>query len=134
MQRVWLALLWSRATPLILLDEPTTFLDLNHQVQLLRMVRAINRDRGTTVVMVLHDLSLAARYSDRLVTIAGGRVVADGRPWDVLTPATLRAAFDLEAGVIADPHTGSPLVVPAEPDEPGVPTGPEERPPLPIRK
>jgi len=125
LQRAWIALVLAQDTPMVLLDEPTTFLDLNHQVELLRMVRRINRQRGTTVVMVLHDLSLAARYADRLVAIASGRVVADGSPWDVLTPATLRNAFDLEAAVIADPYTGSPLVVPTEPDGPGAPAGSE---------
>jgi iron complex transport system ATP-binding protein len=115
LQRAWIALVLAQETAVVLLDEPTTFLDLSHQLDVLRLVRSMNRERGTTVVMVLHDLSLAARYSDRLVVLGEGRVVADGTPWSVLTPAVLRTAFDLDATVIADPATATPLVVPREP-------------------
>ncbi|TIC86399.1 ABC transporter ATP-binding protein [Nocardioides sp. GY 10127] len=117
LQRAWIALVLAQDAPTILLDEPTTFLDLSHQLDVLRIVRRINRRRGATVVMVLHDLTLAARFSDRLVVLADGGVVADGAPWDVLTPEVLRTAFGLEASVIADPHTGGPLVVPHEPED-----------------
>ena len=112
LQRAWIALVLAQEAATILLDEPTTFLDLSHQLDVLELVRAINRERGSTVVMVLHDLSLAGRYSDRLVVVGDGRVLADGTPWEVLTPETLRSAFDLEAMVIPDPSSGSPLVVP----------------------
>lgn len=112
LQRAWIALVLAQEAPTILLDEPTTFLDLSHQLDVLELVRAINRERGSTVVMVLHDLSLAGRYSDRLVVVGEGRVLADGTPWEVLTPQTLRDAFDLEALVVPDPSSGSPLVVP----------------------
>ena len=115
LQRAWIALVLAQQTPTILLDEPTTFLDLSHQLDVLRLVRSINVDRGATVVMVLHDLTLAGRYSDRLVAVGHGRVIADGTPWEVLTPEILREAFDLEALVIPDPSTGSPLVVPVDP-------------------
>ncbi|RFA18048.1 ABC transporter ATP-binding protein [Subtercola boreus] len=114
LQRAWIALILAQEAPTILLDEPTTFLDLSHQLDVLRLVRRINREHGATVVMVLHDLSLAGRYSDRLVVLGGGRVIADGTPWEVLTPAILREAFDLEALVIPDPSCGSPLVVPVD--------------------
>jgi iron complex transport system ATP-binding protein len=114
LQRAWIALVLAQQTRLILLDEPTTFLDLAHQLDVLRLVRAINAERGTTFVMVLHDLSLAARYSDRLVVLHGAGVVADGDPWSVLTPDVLASGFGLAADVIADPHTGTPLVVPRE--------------------
>ena len=117
LQRAWIALVLAQDAPTILLDEPTTFLDLSHQLDVLRIVRRINRERGATVLMVLHDLTLAARFSDRLVVLADGAIVADGTPWDVLTPAVLRDAFGLEASVITDPHTGGPLVVPHEPAE-----------------
>ena len=113
LQRAWIALVLAQEAPTILLDEPTTFLDLSHQLDVLELVRSINRERGATVVMVLHDLSLAGRYSDRLVVVGEGRVLADGPPWEVLTPDILRAAFDLEATVVPDPSSGSPLVVPA---------------------
>jgi iron complex transport system ATP-binding protein len=116
LQRVWIALVLAQQTPTILLDEPTTFLDLAHQLDVLRLVRGINRERGATIVMVLHDLSLAARFSDRLVVVHDGRVLADGDPWSVLTPGVLSAAFGLDADVIPDPSAGTPLVVPLEPD------------------
>lgn len=118
LQRAWIALVLAQETPIVLLDEPTTFLDLAHQLDVLGIVRRINRERGTTVVMVLHDLTLAARYSDRLVVLGPGHtgreIVADGAPWDVLTPPVLRLAFDLDASIIEDPHTAGPLVVPHE--------------------
>lgn len=117
LQRAWIALVLAQQTPTILLDEPTTFLDLSHQLEVLRLVRTINRDRGATVVMVLHDLSLAGRFSDRLVVVGRGRVLADGAPWDVLTPEVLRDAFGLEALVMPDPRSGAPLVVPVDPVE-----------------
>jgi len=112
LQRAWIALVLAQEAPTVLLDEPTTFLDLSHQLDVLELVRAVNRERGSTVVMVLHDLSLAGRYSDRLVVVGQGRVLADGSPWEVLTPQTLRTAFDLDAMVVPDPSSGTPLVVP----------------------
>jgi ABC-type cobalamin/Fe3+-siderophores transport systems, ATPase components len=115
LQRAWIALVLAQQAPTILLDEPTTFLDLSHQLEVLRLVRRINREQGSTIVMVLHDLGLAARFSDRLVVLDQGRILADGTPWQVLTPEVLRTAFGLVAEVIADPVTGTPLVVPVEP-------------------
>jgi iron complex transport system ATP-binding protein len=117
LQRAWIALVLAQQSPIILLDEPTTFLDLSHQLDVLRLVRSINRDRGATVVMVLHDLTLAGRYSDRLVVVGEGTVIADGTPWEVLTPEVLRRAFDLDALVIPDPTSGAPLIVPIDPDD-----------------
>lgn len=126
LQRVWIALVLAQDTPTILLDEPTTFLDLAHQLEVLRLVRRINVGQGRTVVMVLHDLGLAARFSDRLVVVHDGGVLADGHPWDVLTPDTLATAFGLDAAVIADPASGTPLVVPREPG--AAPTASAHRP------
>jgi iron complex transport system ATP-binding protein len=111
-QRAWIALVLAQEARTLLLDEPTTFLDLTHQLEVLGLVRRINRETGTTVVMVLHDLSLAARYSDRLVVIGEGRVLADGDPASVLEPDILLTAFGLRARVMPDPVTGTPLVVP----------------------
>ncbi|MFC9917713.1 ABC transporter ATP-binding protein [Agromyces binzhouensis] len=111
-QRVWIAMVLAQQTDLVLLDEPTTFLDVAHQLELLDLLTALNRDRGATVVMVLHELNLAARYADHLVVMSGGRVVAEGDPGSVLTASTVRDAFGLEARVIPDPVAGSPLVVP----------------------
>jgi iron complex transport system ATP-binding protein len=117
-QRAWIALVLAQRAETLLLDEPTTYLDLAHQLDVLRLVRRINREQDATVVMVLHDLTLAARYSDRLVVLYDGGVVADGTPADVLTPALLEHAFGLHARVVPDPVTGAPMVVP-EADEPG---------------
>jgi iron-siderophore transport system ATP-binding protein len=111
-QRVWLAMALAQSTPLLLLDEPTTFLDLAHQVEVLDLVTRLNRDRGRTVAMVLHDLNLAARYSDVIVVMKEGAIVATGAPAQVFTAGMLRSVFGLEAEVLADPRTGLPIVVP----------------------
>jgi len=114
-QRAWIALVVAQAAPTLLLDEPTTYLDLAHQLDVLRLVRQLNREQGTTAVMVLHDISLAARYSDRLVAVRDGRVVADGTPQEVLTADVVARTFDLHVRIVPDPVTGTPLVVPEEP-------------------
>ncbi|MGY1803886.1 ABC transporter ATP-binding protein [Blastococcus sp. SYSU D00922] len=111
-QRVWIAMALAQQTDLLLLDEPTTFLDVAHQVEVLDLLTDLNRTRGTTVVMVLHDLNLAARYADHLVALAGGRVHAAGGPAEVLTEDTVRAVFGLESRVIVDPTSGRPLMLP----------------------
>lgn len=111
-QRVWIALTLAQETDLLLLDEPTTFLDLAHSVDVLDLVDALRTDHGKTVVMVLHDLNLAARYSDWIFVMHDGQIVAQGTPGDVLTPALLNHAFGLTAQVIVDPVSGGPLVVP----------------------
>ncbi|AMY68098.1 ATP-binding component of ferric enterobactin transport FepC [Frigidibacter mobilis] len=112
-QRVWIALALAQQTEHLLLDEPTTWLDLPHQIEVLALLRRLNREEGRSIVTVLHDLSLAARFADHLVLMAAGRVLAEGPPAAVLTPDALHAAFGLRALVIADPVTGTPLVVPA---------------------
>nr|WP_150255081.1 ABC transporter ATP-binding protein [Nocardiopsis deserti] len=111
-QRAWISMVLAQGTDLLLLDEPTTFLDLVHQVDVLDLVRELHLHGGRTIVMVLHDLNLAARYADTVITMREGRVVASGAPADVLTPELLREAFDLEAVVVEDPVTGGPMVVP----------------------
>ncbi|NUR89156.1 MAG: ABC transporter ATP-binding protein [Nonomuraea sp.] len=111
-QRAWISMALAQGTDLLLLDEPTTFLDLAHQVEVLELVRHLHEAAGRTVVMVLHDLNLAARYADRLVAMRDGRVVAAGRPHEVLTEGLLREVFELEAKIIEDPVAGTPLVVP----------------------
>ncbi|GAA2661984.1 MULTISPECIES: ABC transporter ATP-binding protein [Nonomuraea] len=111
-QRAWISMALAQGTDLLLLDEPTTFLDLSHQVEVLELVRHLHQEAGRTIVMVLHDLNLAARYTDRLVAMREGRVVAAGTPHEVLTEDLLRGVFDLDAKVIADPVAGTPLVVP----------------------
>jgi iron complex transport system ATP-binding protein len=111
-QRVWIAMVLAQETDVVLLDEPTTYLDVAHQVELLDLLRDLNHDRGTTVVMVLHELNLAARYADHLVVMSAGRVVGQGEPSRVLTEEAVRGAFGLEARVVPDPVSGTPLVVP----------------------
>ncbi|WP_433243911.1 ABC transporter ATP-binding protein [Streptosporangium sp. CA-135522] len=111
-QRAWISMALAQGTDLLLLDEPTTFLDLAHQVEVLELVRRLHGELGRTVVMVLHDLNLAARYADRLVAMRDGRIIAAGPPHEVLTESLLAEVFDLDAKVIEDPVAGTPLVVP----------------------
>lgn len=110
-QRVWLALALAQDTELLLLDEPTTYLDVAHQVEVLELVARLNRERGRTVVMVLHDLNHAARYADHVVAMAAGRIVAQGTPEEVLTPTLVEEVFGLSCVVVPCPVSGRPLVV-----------------------
>ena len=111
-QRVWIAMALAQQTDVLLLDEPTTFLDVAHQVEVLDLLTDLNRSRGTTIVMVLHDLNLAARYTDHLVALREGRLVAQGAPRDVVTPELVAEVFGMTAQVVPDPVSGTPLVVP----------------------
>ncbi|WP_298325964.1 ABC transporter ATP-binding protein [Haloactinopolyspora sp.] len=111
-QRVWIAMALAQQTDVLLLDEPTTFLDVSHQVEVLDLLTDLNRHRGTTIVMVLHDLNLAARYADHLVAMADGAIYAAGEPEAVLTADTVRAVFGLDSQVIVDPISGRPLMLP----------------------
>ena len=111
-QRAWIALVLAQNTPLLLLDEPTTWLDLTHQLEVLALLRKRNLTTGTSVITVLHDLNLAARYFDHLILLGPDRLVATGEPWDVLTETNLQAALGLDAMVVPDPVTATPMVVP----------------------
>ncbi|MCZ0961353.1 ABC transporter ATP-binding protein [Paracoccus benzoatiresistens] len=111
-QRVWIAMALAQQTDLLLLDEPTTFLDISHQVEVLDLLTDLNHRRGTTVVMVLHDLNLAARYADHLVAMAGGKLHAQGSPEAVLTEDNVRAVFGLDSRIIPDPTSGRPMMLP----------------------
>jgi iron complex transport system ATP-binding protein len=111
-QRVWIAMALAQQTDLLLLDEPTTFLDANHQIDVLDLLTDLNHTRGTTIVMVLHDLNLAARYADHLIALADGRLHACGTPAEVLTEETVRTVFDLDSRIIEDPVSGRPLMLP----------------------
>ena len=111
-QRVWIAMALAQQTDLLLLDEPTTFLDVSHQIEVLDLLTDLNRSRGTTVVMVLHDLNMAARYADHLVALTAGRVHATGSPAQVLTEESVRAVFGLDSRVVVDPTSGKPLMLP----------------------
>ncbi len=111
-QRAWFAMALAQDTPILFLDEPTTFLDLSAQIEMLDMVWRLNRDEGRTIVMVLHDLNMAARYADNLIAMRDGEIVATGRPSDVIDDSMLRDVFGIVAGVSRDSRTGRPLVLP----------------------
>jgi iron complex transport system ATP-binding protein len=111
-QRAWISMALAQGTDLLLLDEPTTYLDLSHQIDVLELVARLHTERGRTVVVVLHDLNLAARYAQRLVAMRDGELVASGTPHEVLTEQLLADVFDLEARVVPDPVAGTPMVVP----------------------
>ncbi|MEE1787504.1 ABC transporter ATP-binding protein [Streptomyces sp. SP17BM10] len=111
-QRAWIALALAQDTDLLLLDEPTTFLDLRHQLDVLDLVADLHEEAGRTVVMVLHDLGQAARYADHLVVLKDGRLAAAGAPSEVLTAELVEAVFQVPCRVVPDPETGTPLVVP----------------------
>ncbi|MBR9762782.1 MAG: ABC transporter ATP-binding protein [Rhodobacteraceae bacterium] len=111
-QRVWIAMALAQETDILLLDEPTTYLDIAHQVEVLDLLCDLNRNRGTTVVMVLHDLNLAARYADRLVALRDGRLHAEGSAEEVLTESNVEEVFGLKSRIIADPVSGRPMMLP----------------------
>ncbi len=111
-QRVWIAMALAQETDILLLDEPTTFLDIAYQVEILEMLRDLNRAYGTTIAMVLHDINLSARYADHIFAMKGGRPVADGTPAEVITPETIRTVYDMDSVVIPDPVSAAPMMVP----------------------
>lgn len=111
-QRVWIAMTLAQGTPLLLLDEPTTYLDLAHQVEVLDLLADLNEDEGRTIVIVLHDLNLAARYAHHLIAMHDGRIVAEGDPRQVVTAELVEEVFGLPCRVIPDPLTDTPLVLP----------------------
>ncbi|WP_425865042.1 ABC transporter ATP-binding protein [Arthrobacter sp. TWP1-1] len=111
-QRVWIAMALAQETDVLLLDEPTTYLDLAHQVEVLDVVSELNARRGITVAIVLHDLNLAARYADHLIAMKSGSIVAQGAPGEVLTAELVQHVFGLESVVVPDPVVGTPMVVP----------------------
>ncbi|MDZ5660384.1 ABC transporter ATP-binding protein [Nocardioides sp. S-58] len=111
-QRVWIAMALAQESEVLLLDEPTTFLDVSHQVEVLDLLTDLNRAKGTTIVMVLHDLNLAARYADHLVALQDGRLYTAGHPRDVLVPDLVEDVFGLSSTIIDDPVSGRPLMIP----------------------
>ncbi|MDX2676381.1 ABC transporter ATP-binding protein [Streptomyces sp. NY05-11A] len=112
-QRVWIAMALAQQTPLLLLDEPTTYLDIQHQIDVLDLCAELHEEQGRTLVAVLHDLNHAARYATHLIALKGGEVIAQGAPEDVVTARLVQEVFGLRCQVIEDPETGTPLVVPA---------------------
>jgi iron complex transport system ATP-binding protein len=111
-QRVWIAMALAQQTDLLLLDEPTTYLDVAHQVEILDLLADLNEARGTTIVMVLHDLNLAARYADHLIAMREGQIVAAGPPAAVITEDCVRQVFGMGCRVVEDPVTATPMVIP----------------------
>lgn len=111
-QRAWIAMVLAQETPLILLDEPTAWLDLQVQLEVMACLHRLTREAGRTLVLVLHELNLAAAFADHMVMLRDGRLIAEGVPEAVMTPALLRRVFGLEATVIPDPITGRPVCLP----------------------
>lgn len=112
-QRVWLAMALAQETPLLLLDEPTTFLDITHQIEVLDLCAELHETQGRTLVAVLHDLNHACRYATHLIAMADGAIVAEGNPQHIVDATLVERVFGLRCIVVDDPETGTPLVVPA---------------------
>jgi iron complex transport system ATP-binding protein len=111
-QRAWIAMTLAQQTPIILLDEPTTFLDLAHQIEVLDLMTDLNRRDERTIVLVLHDLNQAIRYSDHIIALKDGRIAASGAPETIITPALIRDVFDAESHILHDGAAQTPIVVP----------------------
>ncbi|GGX38792.1 ABC transporter ATP-binding protein [Streptomyces noursei] len=112
-QRVWIAMALAQQTPLFLLDEPTTYLDIQHQIEVLDLCATLHEEQGRTLVAVLHDLNQAARYATHLIAMKDGEVIAEGAPSDIVTADLVGRVFGIDCRIIDDPETGTPLVVPA---------------------
>lgn len=115
-QRVWISMVLAQQTEILFLDEPTTYLDLSHSIDVLNLVRQLKTTLGRTIVMVLHDLNLAIRYSDNLIAMKDGEIRAQGAPERIMTSELLKDVFALDAIVVEDPAAGGPLVVPLAPE------------------
>lgn len=111
-QRAWIAMAVAQGTPVLLLDEPTTYLDLAHQIDVLDLITDLNRHEKRTVVMVLHDLNQACRYADHVIAMKSGDIVAQGSPADVITAHTVEEVFGLRCQVTSDPVSGTPMIIP----------------------
>ncbi|KKB80975.1 iron dicitrate ABC transporter ATP-binding protein [Devosia soli] len=111
-QRVWIAMALAQETDLLLLDEPTTFLDINHQVEVLDLLTDLVKSRGRTVVVVLHDLNLACRYADHIVAMKSGKIIVEGKPVDVMTEKVVHDVFNMSSRIVLDPVSNTPMIVP----------------------
>jgi len=111
-QRVWIAMALAQQTDILLLDEPTTFLDIAYQIEILDLLTDLNRKRGTTIVMVLHDINLSARYADYIFAVYKGNLIAQGKPSNIISEELIKNVFGLDCVVINDPVSGSPFIVP----------------------
>ena len=111
-QRVWLAMVLAQQTGTLLLDEPTTYLDLAHQVEVLELCSSVKQSRDMTIVVVIHELNLAIRYADHLIVMKDGQIKAVGSPHEIVTEALIEETYTLPCRIIDDPETGKPLVIP----------------------
>lgn len=111
-QRVWIAMALAQQTDILLLDEPTTYLDVTHQIEILDMLRELNEKRGTTIVMVLHDINLSARYSDHMIALKDGQLIAEGDPCEIINEELIETVFNLNCTIIEDPVSKTPLIIP----------------------
>lgn len=111
-QRAWIAMALAQQTDILFLDEPTTFLDMAHQLEVLQLLQRLNSQEGRTIVMVVHDLNHASRYAQHMVAIKSGTIVSEGSPSEVMTKEVLRKVFSIEADIVPDPRTGVPLCLP----------------------
>lgn len=111
-QRVWIAMALAQQTDILLLDEPTTFLDVSYQVEILDLLTELNQEHGTTIVMVLHDINLSARYADYIFAMKNGQLIAQGKPAEVITKQTIKEVFGMESVIIEDPVAHCPMMVP----------------------
>lgn len=110
-QRVWIAMALAQKTDIIFLDEPTTYLDISHQLEILELVQELNAEHGTTIIMVLHDINQAIRFSDHLITMKQGNIIKQGETQDVLSNEILEEVFNIDAELSTDPRTGKPMLV-----------------------
>ncbi|ABW19960.1 ABC transporter ATP-binding protein [Alkaliphilus oremlandii] len=111
-QRVWIAMALAQETDILLLDEPTTYLDITYQIEILDLLTDLNQKKGTTIVMVLHDINLSARYADYIFALHKGKLISEGEPNKIITENLIKDVFDLDCAVINDPVSGTPFIVP----------------------
>lgn len=111
-QRVWIALALAQDTDILLLDEPTTYLDIAHQIDILDCTKKLNREKGTTIVMILHDINLSIRYADNILAMKNGKLIAQGKPQDIITEELIKEIYDLDSIIIKDPETDLPMIIP----------------------
>ncbi len=111
-QRVWIAMVLAQKTPLLLLDEPTTWLDITHQIELMELLADLNQQHGRTLVVVLHELNQACRYASHLIAMRDGQVIAQGKPSEIITPELIEEVYQLKSVIIPDPVAGTPMIVP----------------------
>lgn len=110
-QRAWIAMAIAQETNLLLLDEPTTYLDLAHQLEVLHLLKNLNQDEGRTIIMVIHDLNHASRFADQLVALKQGQIVKQGTAEQVMTAEVMREVFNIETAMVTDPLTGKPAMI-----------------------